>query len=101
MRDLKDKWDNKSGGNTKLTETIASLEMENNILISVNSYEKEIKEDKEYMTAYYPTAFVIYNNGGLALVSKKYIQWAKALVVEINQHISIDKIWEKKKVIIK
>ena len=101
MRELKDRRDNKSGGNKKLTETIALLEMENEILISMSTYEKEVKGDKEYMTAYYPIAFQLYNNGGLTLVSKKYIQWAKALIVEINQHISMDKIWEKKKVIIR
>ena len=59
LRELKDKRDNKSGGNKKLTETIASLEMENEILISMTTYEKEIKEDKEYMTGYYPTAFCL------------------------------------------
>ena len=101
MRKLKDNWDNKSEGNHKLTETIASLEMENKILISMTTYEKEIKEDKEYTTAYYPTAFRLYNNGGLTLVSKKYIKWAKALVVEVNQHINIEKIRKKKNVIMK
>ena len=101
LRELKDKRDNKSGGNKKLTETIVSLEMENEILISMTTYKKDIEEDKEYMTAYYPTAFRLYNNGGLTLVSKKYIKWAKALVVEVNQHVNIEKIWKKNNMIMK
>ena len=48
------------------------------------------------MKNYYPVAEQLYNEGGLTLVSKQFIPWAKALVVAVNNNINEDKIWEKK-----
>ena len=57
----------------------------------MTTYEIEIKEDTENISDYYPNAFQLDSNGKITLVSKKYIKWAEALVVEVNQHISIEK----------
>ena len=101
----------KNLGSLRINRTTSQEEIKNlqkqlphwkwKIKLLLTTYEKEIKEDKQYMTAYYPTVFRLYNNGGLILVSKKYIEWAKALVVQAYQHINIEKIWQKKNVIMR
>ena len=39
--------------------------------------------------------------GGLTLVSKLFIPWAKALVVSVHHNINEDKIWQKKDCVMK
>ena len=43
----------------------------------------------------------MYDRGGLALVSRPFLKWARALVIEINPNINIDKIWNRKNKIMK
>ena len=53
------------------------------------------------MSMYYPTVDQIYNEGGLTLVSKAFIEWAKILVTTINLKINVENINRKKKTIMK
>ena len=87
---------NQSGGNNITCDRILSLAYENKILNSMSTYEEDIKDEEDYMSTFYPTNFQLYNKGKLTLISKKFMQWAKALVQSINQHLIIETIWRKK-----
>ena len=90
------KWKTKINENQsneeKLVEEISSFSKEHEILKSTSTCKEEVEGDAEYMSTYYPFVDQIYDKGGLTLVSKCFMKWAKALVIEINAHINIDQI---------
>ena len=53
------------------------------------------------MTKYYPPVDQMYNRGGLTLVSKSFLKWAKNLIIEINRNINLDMIWKNKNDVMK
>ena len=70
----------------------SELQMEEDLLKKMSTSEDEVQADKEYMTKYYPPVDQMYNTGGLTLVSKSYLKWAKNLIIEINRNINLDMI---------
>ena len=77
------------------------LQVEENYLELMSTCKDEIKGDTEYMSKYYPIVDQIYNKGGLTLVSKRFLKWARALVVEINLNINLENIWKRKNDVMK
>ena len=61
----------------------------------------KVQDDIEYMKKYYPDVNQIYDEGGLTLVSKSFLKWAKILVLAINRNINEGKIWDKQKMVLK
>ena len=48
------------------------------------------------MSKYYAIVDQMYDRGGLTLVSRPFLKWARALVIKINLNINIDKMWNRK-----
>ena len=79
----------------------SEFQMEEDLLKKMSTSEDEVQADKEYMTKYYPPVDQMYNRGGLTLVSKSYLKWAKNLIIEINRNINLDMIWKNKNDVMK
>ena len=75
------------------SEKVKMLEVIKQILKSMIIRERNI--DAEYMSKYYDTNMLLYNQGGLALITKEYFEWAKQLMDEARlnfteNHIDTD-----------
>ena len=61
----------------------------------------KVEHNSEYMDNYYPTVDQFLNEGGLTLVSKPFMKWAKVLFIAMNLNLNEGKIWRKKPNVIK
>lgn len=57
---------------------------------------ESVENDVKYMSMYYQTVDQVYDEGGLTLVSEKFMKWSIAVIALINLQIDKDKIRRKK-----
>ena len=69
---------------------------ERKIIDAIVTCENEVLNDSEYMEKYYPIVDQMYNEGGLTLVAKDYLTWARQLIVPINMLVNKEKLKKKK-----
>ena len=62
----------------------------------MSTSKEEVEGDIEYTENYCEAVDHIYDKGGLTLVSKQYIKWARSLVSLVNEHINQIKILARK-----
>ena len=77
------------------------LSQEATLLEFMSTCREDVKMDTEYMSMYYPNVDQIYDEGGLTLVSKPFVKWAKILVTEINLLVNEESILKGRETIMK
>ena len=81
----------------KRVQKLSLKKKEDTLIKKMITSKDEVQADKEYMAKYYPPVDQMYNRGGLTLVSRSFLKWAKNLIIEINRNIKYRYHLEKEK----